>query len=148
YYKAPEKTRESTRDGFFTVGDVGHLDEDGYLFLSGRSAELIISGGVNIYPAEIEGCLAAHPAVADVGVIGVPNEEWGEEVKAVVELREGVEPSAELAEQLIAHCRDSLARYKVPRTVDFRAALPRTDTGKLHKRLLREEYSAAAGQHR
>jgi long-chain acyl-CoA synthetase len=146
YHNAPEKTRESTRDGFFTVGDVGYLDEDGYLFLSGRSTELIIAGGVNIYPAEIEGCLAAHPAVADVGVIGVPNQEWGEEVKAVVELREGIEPSAELAEQLIAHCRDSLARFKVPRTVDFRATLPRTDTGKLHKRLLREEYWAAAGQ--
>jgi long-chain acyl-CoA synthetase len=146
YHNAPEKTRDSTRDGFFTVGDVGYLDEDGYLFLSGRSTELIIAGGVNIYPAEVEGCLAAHPAVADVGVIGVPNQEWGEEVKAVVKLRDGVEPSAELADQLIAHCRDSLARFKVPRTVDFRATLPRTDTGKLHKRLLREEYWAAAGQ--
>jgi long-chain acyl-CoA synthetase len=135
------------RDGFFTVGDVGYVDEDGYLFLSGRSTELIISGGVNIYPAEIEGCLAAHPSVADVGVIGVRNPEWGEEVKAVVELREGIEPSAELADQMIAHCRESLARYKVPRTVDFRATLPRTETGKLHKRLLREEYWAGAGQH-
>jgi long-chain acyl-CoA synthetase len=147
YHNAPEKTRESIRDGFFTVGDVGYVDEDGYLFLSGRSTELIISGGVNIYPAEIEGCLAAHPSVADVGVIGVRNPEWGEEVKAVVELREGIEPSAELADQMIAHCRESLARYKVPRTVDFRATLPRTETGKLHKRLLREEYWAGAGQH-
>ena len=146
YHNAPEKTRDSTRDGFFTVGDVGYLDEDGYLFLSGRSTELIISGGVNIYPAEIEGYLAAHPAVADVGVIGVPNQEWGEEVKAVVQLREGVEPSAELADELIAHCRDGLAGYKVPRSVDFREALPRTETGKLYKRLLREEYWASAGR--
>ena len=146
YHNAPEKTRESTRDGFFTVGDVGYLDEDGYLFLSGRSTELIISGGVNIYPAEIEGYLAGHPAVADVGVIGVPNQEWGEEVKAVVQLREGVEPSAELAEELIAHCRDGLASYKVPRSVDFREALPRTETGKLYKRLLREEYWASVGR--
>jgi long-chain acyl-CoA synthetase len=146
YYNAPEKTRDSTRDGLFTVGDVGYLDDDGYLFLSGRSAELIISGGVNIYPAEIEGWLAGHPAVADVGVIGVPNEEWGEEVKAVVELREDVEPSSQLADELIAHCREGLASYKVPRSVDFRATLPRTDTGKLYKRILREEYWASTGR--
>ena len=117
YHKAPEKTRASTRDGFFTVGDVGYLDDEGFLFLSGRSTELIISGGVNIYPAEIEGFLAAHPAVDDVAVIGVANAEWGEEVKAVVVLREGVEPSEELAGELMDHCRDGLARFKVPRSV-------------------------------
>jgi long-chain acyl-CoA synthetase len=146
YHNAPEKTRASTRDGFFTVGDVGYLDDEGFLFLSGRSAELIISGGVNIYPAEIEGCLCGHPAVADVAVIGVPNPEWGEEVRAVVELHEGVEPSAELAEDLIAHCRGGLARFKVPRSVDFRGQLPRTDTGKLVKRLLRDEYWSVTGR--
>jgi long-chain acyl-CoA synthetase len=146
YHHAAEKTRESSRDGFFTVGDVGYLDDDGYLFLSGRSAELIISGGVNIYPAEIEGCLAGHRAVADVAVIGVPNSEWGEEVKAIVELREAVEPSAELAAELIAHCRDALARFKVPRSVDFRAELPRTPSGKLLKRLLRDEYWSMTGR--
>jgi len=146
YHNAPEKTRESSRGGFFTVGDIGYLDEDGYLFLSGRSAELIISGGVNIYPAEIEGRLIEHPAVADVGVIGVPNEEWGEEVKAVVQVQDGASASSELAEELIAHCRAGLARYKVPRSVEFRDQLPRTDAGKLLKRQLRDEYWAATGR--
>lgn len=143
YHNAPEKTRESSREGFFTVGDIGYLDEDGFLFLSGRTAELIISGGVNIYPAEIESRLLEHPAVADAGVIGVPNSEWGEEVKAIVRLQDGIDPSAALADDLIAHCRAGLAGYKVPRSVDFRAELPRTETGKLYKRLLRDEYWAA-----
>jgi long-chain acyl-CoA synthetase len=146
YHGAPDKTRDSTRDGFFTVGDVGYVDDEGFLFLSGRSADLIISGGVNIYPAEIESCLVEHPAVADVAVIGVPNEEWGEEVKAVVELAENVEQTDELADELIAHCRERVARYKVPKSVEFRGALPRSDTGKLYKRLIREEYWSATGR--
>ena len=146
YHKDPEKTRENSREGFFTVGDIGYLDEDGYLFLSGRSAELIISGGVNIYPAEIEGRLLEHPAVADVAVIGVPNDEWGEEVKAVVQLQAGASATSELADELIAHCRTGLARYKVPRSVEFRDELPRTDAGKLLKRQLRDEFWAATGR--
>ena len=146
YHNAPDKTRENSRDGFFTVGDIGYLDGDGYLFLSGRSAELIISGGVNIYPAEIESRLLEHPAVADAGVIGVPNPEWGEEVKAVVELRDGVSASPELADELIEHCRDGLARFKVPRSIDFHDKLPRTATGKLLKRELRLPYWAESGR--
>lgn len=136
YHNDAGKTRDSTRDGYFTVGDIGHLDDDGYLFLSGRTAELIISGGTNIYPAEIEGCLLSHPAVADAAVIGIPNEEWGEEVKAVVQLRPGMSPGDELAADLVAHCRTHLAGFKVPRSVEFRDALPRTEAGKLLKRLL------------
>ena len=146
YHNAPDKTRDNSRDGFFTVGDIGYLDGDGYLFLSGRSAELIISGGVNIYPAEIESTLLEHPAVADAGVFGVPSPEWGEEVKAVVELHDGVSASPELADELIAHCRDGLARFKVPRSVDFHDQLPRTATGKLLKRQLRDPYWAESGR--
>ena len=142
YHKDRKKTRENWRDGFFTVGDVGYLDEDGWLYLSDRKADMIISGGVNIYPAEIENVLATHPKVADVAVIGVPNEEWGEEVKALVELNEGAEPSDELAAELTEWCRDKLAGYKIPRSIEFRPSLPRTDTGKLLKRELREPYWA------
>jgi acyl-CoA synthetase (AMP-forming)/AMP-acid ligase II len=124
------------------LGDVGYLDEEGWLFLTDRSANLIISGGVNIYPAEVEAVLITHRAVGDVGVIGVPNEEWGEEVKAVVELQPGVDPSDTLAEELLGWARDRLAHYKCPRTVDFVDTLPREDNGKLYKRKLRDEYRA------
>ncbi len=144
YYKDPEKTASSYRDTHFTLGDVGYLDEDGYLFLTDRSANLIISGGVNVYPAEVEAEMIAHPAVGDVAVIGVPDDEWGEVVVAVVEPQPDVEPSEELAAELIAFARDRLAHYKCPRRVDFRAELPRHDNGKLYKRLLRDEYRAAA----
>lgn len=119
---------------------MGYLDEDGYLFISDRAKDLIISGGVNIYPAEIEGVLAAHPGVADVAVVGIPDPEWGEQVKAVVEVTPGSEPSPELADALLAWCRERLASYKCPRSVDFRDELPRTDGGKLSKRKLRDEY--------
>jgi long-chain acyl-CoA synthetase len=135
-----------SRGRAFTLGDVGLLDEDGYLFLRDRAKDMIISGGVNIYPAEVEGVLSAHPVVGDVAVIGVPDPEWGESVKAVVELVAGVEPSEALADELIAHCRERLSGYKCPRTVNFRAHLPRTDGGKLLKRHIRDEYWTDAGR--
>ncbi len=142
YHKDRKKTKDNWKDGFFTVGDIGYLDDDGWLFLSDRKADMIISGGVNIYPAEIENVLATHPKVADVGVIGVPNDEWGEEVKALVELNDGVEQSDDVIAELGEWCRDKLAAYKIPRSIEFRQALPRTDTGKLLKRELREPYWA------
>ncbi|TDD88128.1 hypothetical protein E1293_06720 [Actinomadura darangshiensis] len=141
YWGDEEKTRSVHRaDGLFTTGDAGHLDEDGYLFLADRVIDMIISGGVNIYPAEIEGVLITHPAVRDVAVFGVPDEEFGEQVKAAVELTDGGSPSDALAAELIAHVRASLAGYKAPRSVDFVDAMPRTPTGKLYKRLLRAPY--------
>jgi long-chain acyl-CoA synthetase len=122
------------------VGDVGYLDSDGYLYLCDRKTDMIISGGVNIYPAEVESVLITHSAVGDVAVLGVPNDEWGEEVKAVVEPRAGVAPSAELAESLLEFCSGKLARYKLPRSIDFVERLPRDPSGKLYKRKLRDEY--------
>jgi len=144
YFGDDEKTANAYRGDYYTLGDVGYLDEDGWLYLTDRSTNLIISGGVNIYPAEVESVLITHHAVGDVAVIGVPNEEWGEEVKAVVELQPGHEQSPELAEELIVFARGKLAGYKVPRSVDFVDRLPREDNGKLYKRQLREAYRAAA----
>jgi len=141
YYKDNEKTEASYHGDYFTVGDHGYLDEDGYLFLTGRIAELIISGGVNIYPAEVDAVLLTHPAVGDVGTIGVPDEEWGERVVAVVEPKPGVEPTPQLAEALIAFCREQLAHYKCPRTVEFVEQLPRHDNGKLYRRKLRDLFA-------
>jgi long-chain acyl-CoA synthetase len=132
--------------GVFTTGDVGHLDVEGYLWLSDRKIDMIISGGVNIYPAEIEGVLAAHPAVEDVAVIGVPDEEFGENVKAIVQLSDGHQAGDELAAALISHCRGLLAGYKAPKSVDFIASIPRTGTGKIQKQPLRAPYWA--GQNR
>ena len=140
YHRDPEKTAANRRDGMFTVGDVGYFDREGWLFLCDRKADMIISGGVNIYPAEIEAVLLTHPSVGDAAVLGVPNEEWGEEVRAVVEPAADVEPDERLADELLAHCRARLAAFKCPRQVDFRAELPRFPTGKLYKRLLRDEY--------
>ncbi|MBA2626144.1 MAG: AMP-binding protein [Acidimicrobiia bacterium] len=145
YFKDSVKTGSTYRGDYFTLGDVGYLDDDGFLFLTDRSANLIISGGVNIYPAEVDGVLLDHPAVGDVATIGVPSEEWGEEVKAVVEPGPGVTPGPELAAELIAFCRERLAGFKCPRTVDFVEALPRADNGKIYKRVLRERYRRAAG---
>jgi long-chain acyl-CoA synthetase len=144
YYKDPDKTAGTYRDDYFTMRDVGYLDEDGYLFLTDRSADLIISGGVNIYPAEVEAELLGHPSVGDVAVIGVPDDEWGERVVAVVEVQSGVEPTPALASELIDHCRANLAHFKCPRAIDFVDSLPRTDSGKLYKRRLRDEYRELA----
>ena len=146
YFKDDDKTTAAYRGEYFTLGDMGYMDEDGYLFLTDRSANLIISGGVNIYPAEVDAVLLEHPAVADAATIGVPNEEWGEEVKAVVELARGAIGRPELAAELIDFCRARLAHYKCPRSVDFVDALPRHENGKLYKRLLRERYRTAAGR--
>ena len=141
YHNAPEKTQESQlSDGRSTLGDVGYLDEDGYLFLTDRKAYMIISGGVNIYPQEIEDHLITHPKVADVAVFGVPNEDFGEEVKAVVQPMPGVEPDAALRGELLEFCREGLAGFKIPRSIDFQTELPRLPTGKLYKRLLRDRY--------
>jgi long-chain acyl-CoA synthetase len=140
YFKAEEKTASAYRDRYFTLGDVGYVDDEGWLFLTDRSANLIISGGVNVYPAEVDAVLLTHPAVGDAATIGVPHPEWGEEVKAVVELRPGAVPSAALADELIALCRTELAGYKCPRSVDFVDHLPREDNGKIYKRKLRDRY--------
>lgn len=145
YHGDEEKTASTYLGDHFTLGDLGYLDEDGYLFLTGRSSELIISGGVNIYPAEVDEVLLAHPAVGDVGTVGVPDEEWGEQVVSVVEPREGHEPSDELAQELRSFCRERLAGYKCPRRVVFAAELPRSYTGKLYRRRLRDEQVAAIG---
>ena len=147
YHKEPEKTASAHLEpGVFTFGDIGYLDEDGYLFMSDRKIDMIISGGVNIYPAEIEGVLAAHPAVRDAAVFGIPNEEFGEEVKAAVQLVDGVEGSDALAAELIEHVRGELAGFKAPRSVDFEDEMPRHPTGKLYKRLLRDRYWQEAGR--
>jgi len=140
YFKDPSKTDNAYRDAFFTVGDAGYLDEDGFLFLCDRKADMIISGGVNIYPAEIEAVLITHPSVRDVAVFGVPHDDWGEEVKAVIELEPGIEPSALVTRQLLAHCAENLAKYKWPKTLDYTQALPREENGKLLKRKLRDPY--------
>jgi long-chain acyl-CoA synthetase len=142
YFHDPEKTREArSADGTMsTVGDVGYLDADGFLHLTDRRTFMIISGGVNIYPQECENLLITHPKVADAAVFGVPNEDLGEEVKAVVQPMPGVAAGPELADELIAWCREHLAHMKCPRSVDFQDELPRLPTGKLYKRLLRESY--------
>lgn len=137
YYNKPEATASNMRDGFFSVGDIAYRDSEGYYFICDRKIDMIISGGVNIYPAEIEAVLAAHPLVADVAVIGVPDDYWGESVKAVVELRPGASISVE---ELIAFCGEQLADYKKPRSIDFVEELPRNPAGKLLKTLIREPY--------
>jgi long-chain acyl-CoA synthetase len=147
YRNDPELTASVFRGGAFTIGDVGYLDDGGDLFICDRAKDMIISGGVNIYPAEVEGVLSSHPAVADAAVIGIPDPEWGEQVKAVVQVVDGTEPTTELAEEIVAFCRARLAGFKCPRSVDFESQLPRTETGKLLKRNIRDRYWAQAGRH-
>jgi long-chain acyl-CoA synthetase len=139
YYKDPAKTAESKRDGFFTVGDVGYFDDDGYLYVCDRKRDMIISGGANIYCAEIENVIHAHPGVWDVAVIGIPNDEWGEQVHAIVQPK----PGEQLRSQdVIRWVGNHLADYKKPRSVEFRADFPRDEAGKIRKRDLREPYWA------
>ena len=143
YHKDPEKTSGAQHPSYpnwSTLGDIGYLDEDGYLFLTDRESFMIISGGVNIYPQVIEDVLVLHPKVADAAVIGVPNEEYGEEVKAVVQPAPGVEGSDAFAQELISYTREHIAAYMVPRSVDFTNELPRLPTGKLYKHKLRKRY--------
>ena len=141
YHNAPEKTAESrTPDGWSTLGDIGYLDDEGYLYLTDRKANMIISGGVNIYPQEAENALITHPKVADVAVFGVPNEDFGEEVKAVVQPVDMADAGPELERELLDYCQEQIAKIKCPRSVDFEAELPRHPTGKLYKRLLKDRY--------
>ncbi|HEY8862667.1 MAG TPA: AMP-binding protein [Candidatus Dormibacteraeota bacterium] len=146
YYNRPDATGKSLHDGFFSVGDVAYKDTEGYYYICDRRIDMIISGGVNIYPAEIEAVLHAHPAVMDAAVIGVPDEQWGESVKAVVELRAGASATIEMEEELIAFCAARLASYKKPRSIDIVDELPRDPAGKLLKRKIREPYWASAGR--
>jgi long-chain acyl-CoA synthetase len=142
YFNDPERTAltRSSDGTMSTVGDVGYVDEDGFLHLTDRSTFMIISGGVNIYPQECENLLIVHPKVADAAVFGVPNEDLGEEVKAVVQLIPGVEPGPEVEAELIAYCQAHLAKLKCPKSIDFDPALPRLPTGKLYKKPLRDRY--------
>jgi len=144
YFDDPARTAEAfSPDGSLTtVGDVGYVDDDGYVHLTDRATFMIISGGVNVYPQECENLLITHPKVADAAVFGVPHPDLGEEVKAVVQPMPGIEPTAELAAELIAYARQHLAGIKCPRSVDFEAELPRLPTGKLYKRILRDRYWA------
>jgi acyl-CoA synthetase (AMP-forming)/AMP-acid ligase II len=143
YYHKPEATAKNMREGFFTVGDVAYRDAEGFYYICDRKIDMVISGGVNIYPAEIEALLTAHPAIADVAVIGVPDERWGEAVKALVVLRPGMSATAE---EVIAFCAARLADYKKPRSVDFVPELPRSPTGKLLKNTIREAYWNSSGR--
>jgi len=141
YLHDAEKTKASRRaDGASTLGDIGYVDADGYLYLTDRKANMIITGGVNVYPQEAENLLVTHPKVQDVAVFGVPNEDFGEEVKAVVQPVDMKDAGPALAEELIAFCRQHLSPIKCPRSVDFEAELPRHPTGKLYKRLLKDRY--------
>ena len=152
YHNDPEKTKASQDPlgrGWTTLGDIGYLDDDKFLYLTDRKAFMIISGGVNIYPQEAENVLIHHPEVVDVAVFGVPNADFGEEVKAVVQPKTMPltdKDRSALAQELISYCKQSLADFKCPRTVDFREELPRHPTGKLYKRLLKDEYWAQSGR--
>ena len=145
YYKDNDKTAASRHPhGWTTLGDVGYLDEDGYLYLTDRKHFMIISGGVNIYPQEAENVLITHDKVMDVAVFGIPNPDFGEEVKAVVQLIDPEQASPILEAELLDFCRERLSHIKCPRSIDFRPELPRHPTGKLYKRLLKDEYWQAA----
>jgi acyl-CoA synthetase (AMP-forming)/AMP-acid ligase II len=144
YHRDPAKTASVKTEHGATFGDIGYVDEDGYLFLTDRAAYMIISGGVNVYPQETEDVLVMHPKVADVAVIGVPDEEMGEAVKAVVQPRDWADAGPALEAELIDFARERLSHVKCPRSVDFERELPRHDTGKLYKRLLKDRYWAKA----
>jgi long-chain acyl-CoA synthetase len=135
-----EKTRKNRIGSYFTVGDVGYLDDEGYLYLCDRKNDMIISGGANLYPAEIEAEMIQHPKIADVAVFGIPNDEWGEEVKAVVEPVDGAEPGDALRQEIFEFLRPRLAKMKTPRSIDFIDEMPRDPNGKLYKRKLRDPY--------
>nr|WP_296772711.1 acyl-CoA synthetase [Rhodococcus sp. (in: high G+C Gram-positive bacteria)] len=140
-YHHDKKKTESARVGdLFTLGDIGYVDEDGYLFLCDRKSDMIISGGVNIYPAEIEGELITHPKIADIAVFGVPHADWGEEIKAVVQPEVGIEPNDALTQEIMSFARERLAKFKLPKSVDYTEELPRDPNGKLYKRRLRDPY--------
>jgi acyl-CoA synthetase (AMP-forming)/AMP-acid ligase II len=146
YHNDPERTAQARNaSGWTTLGDIGRVDDEGYLYLVDRRAFMIISGGVNIYPQEAENILIGHPQVLDVAVIGVPNEDFGEEVKAVVQPVNPQDIGPVLADELIAYCKQHLASFKCPRTVDFDLELPRHATGKLYKKLVRDRYWGPAG---
>jgi long-chain acyl-CoA synthetase len=140
YWRRPDKTAEVLIGGRYHTGDIGHLDDQGPLYIVDRKKDMIITGGENVYPAEVESVLSTHPAVLEVAVIGVPDPQWGEAVKAIVVPREGAAPASE---DIIAHCRGELANYKIPKSVDIQTApLPKTGPGKIAKRILREPYWA------
>jgi long-chain acyl-CoA synthetase len=143
YHGDPDQTSSAYKGRRFSLGDVGYLDEDGYLFISDRAKDMIITGGTNVYPAEIEGVLLSHPAVHDAGVVGIPDPDWGESILAVVQPIDGAQGGDELIAELSAWCKEHLASYKVPRRWEFRDELPRTEAGKLYKRKVRDEYVAA-----
>jgi long-chain acyl-CoA synthetase len=146
YKGDPAKTEASRLRGYFTVGDVGYLDAGGFLFLCDRKCDMIISGGANIYPAEIEAAIIMHPMVADVAVFGIPDDEWGESVKAVVEPLDGAQAGPDLAADILASLEGRLSRMKWPRSIDFTGEMPRDPSGKLLKRRLREPYWAGTGR--
>jgi acyl-CoA synthetase (AMP-forming)/AMP-acid ligase II len=137
YWNRPEANASAIRDGWFYTGDAGYFDADGYLYIHDRVKDMIISGGENVYPAEVETAMFGHPAVADVGVIGVPDARWGEAVKAIVVRKPGVGVTEA---ELIAYCRERIAHYKAPKSVDFAESLPRNPSGKILKRVLRAPY--------
>ena len=143
YHNDPDQTNNAFKGRRFSLGDVGYLDADGYLFISDRAKDMIITGGTNVYPAEIEGVLLQHPKVHDVGVIGIPDPDWGESIVGVVQLKNGFTSSPDVEDELFEFCRQHLASYKCPRRWDFRTELPRTEAGKLYKRKIRDEYLAA-----
>jgi len=149
YFKAEEKTEGAYRNGtHFSMHDVGYVDEDGYLFMSDRRNDLILSGGVNVYPAEVDACLLKHPDVADVCTIGIPSEAWGETVMSVIELKEGVEESEAIKELLIEHCAENIAKFKCPRSIEFQQELPRTDAGKIQRFKVRKFYMPIDNEHK
>ena len=137
YWNLPEATAATIRDGWLHTGDAGYVDEDGYVYIHDRLKDMIVSGGENVYPAEVESALSGHPAVADVAVIGVPDARWGEAVKAIVVLKQDGDATEA---ELIAYCRERIAHYKAPKSIEFAESLPRNPSGKILKRVLRAPY--------